>query len=598
MKNAKYISIFSIAIFFIIFAMFNLIRTKKYCIIKIVTPYEIYIDTNNNGLADDDEKYNFLNEYQVLTKENISDKYWETLKLDEETLTTLAYLSEKYVNEVLTDKKVSLKKVRHNKELYISGERYIDILAKSGYLFINGKPINQSAFNIRLEQIKKNDYKIYNTKSNKYHLVTCKYGKAAHNYVILSKYQLPKGASPCKYCINKKSHVKTKVSKAPNFIFNDGTIKVILSDYTNHLVPNRRGEGKICTELIKLIDSAQSSIDIAIYGYDRVPKIEKALKRAMDRGVKVRLVYDTDSKGNNIYANTDYFSKFIPNSVCDNPIDTLKDKAGYSNSIMHNKFYIFDMKTVLTGSANLSYTDMSDFNANSVVIINSKEIAKIYTKEFEQMYNNKFHYIKSKISDKRDFSIQNTSVSIFFSPKDNIITSKILPLINNAQKYIYMPIFVITDKNLAQALIMAKKRGVDVKLIVDATNAVNTYSKHNLLRQNKIQVKTENYAGKLHSKSIIIDDKYTVIGSMNFSKNGELKNDENVVIIKNKQAALFYKAFFKYLWSKIDDYCLTHDVSSESRLSIGSCSDGIDNDYDGKTDMEDEGCRFIPKKLK
>ena len=107
-------------------------------------------------------------------------------------------------------------------------------------------------------------------------------------------------------------------------------------------------------------------------------------------------------------------------------------------------------------------------------------------------------------------------------------------------------------------------------------------------------VKTENYAGKLHSKSIIIDDKYTIIGSMNFSKSGQYKNDENVVILESKQIAVFYKNFFNYLWHRINKYWLTHDVSAESIYSIGSCSDGIDNDYDGKTDTEDEGCR--PKK--
>ena len=32
------------------------------------------------------------------------------------------------------------------------------------------------------------------------------------------------------------------------------------------------------------------------------------------------------------------------------------------------------------------------------------------------------------------------------------------------------------------------------------------------------KVKTENLAGKLHSKSMIIDDLYTIVGSMNFSK--------------------------------------------------------------------------------
>ena len=158
-----------------------------------------------------------------------------------------------------------------------------------------------------------------------------------------------------------------------------------------------------------------------------------------------------------------------------------------------------------------------------------------------------------------------------------------------------MPVFLITDKDITTALISAKKRGVDVKVIVDAVNAKGKASKHQILRNNGILVKTENYAGKLHSKSIIIDDKYVVIGSMNFSYSGNYKNDENLIVIKNREVAVFYRKFFEYLWGKIYNFWLTHDVSAESIYSIGSCSDGIDNDFDGKIDSEDEGCKNLVK---
>ncbi len=58
---------------------------------------------------------------------------------------------------------------------------------------------------------------------------------------------------------------------------------------------------------------------------------------------------------------------------------------------MHNKFYIFDDKVLITGSANLSHTDMSGFNSNSIVVINSPLVAAIYKQEFEQMFEGKFH---------------------------------------------------------------------------------------------------------------------------------------------------------------------------------------------------------------
>ena len=106
-----------------------------------------------------------------------------------------------------------------------------------------------------------------------------------------------------------------------------------------------------------------------------------------------------------------------------------------------------------------------------------------------------------------------------------------------------------------------------------------------------IPVKVENYAGKMHAKTMIIDDEYLVIGSANFSNSGENKNDENMLIINNKILTQFYKKYFEYFWEKIPDKYLKQTVRAESKSSIGSCFDGVDNDFDGKIDNADEGCK-------
>lgn len=601
MNKPKYYTIAAIIIVFIIFACINIFKTTSYDVLKVISPFEVIIDKNSNGVEDDDENLVLNTNYEFISKDN--NRLQKVLNLDDNSYYAFAYLTEKYINDVLLDKKIIIKTNNNIPEIIVSGEKYTNILYKSGYIFKKGKPINLNAYNKRLEQIKKADYKIYNIKSNKYHNLNCEFGRKAHNYVLLAKYQIPKGALPCKYCIGEKNKNKSIIKnknvkkniKRPQLVFSSGAIKFFLTDYTTNLIPNRYGNTELCKELVKQIDSAKISIDIAIYGYDRVPKIENAIKKAVERGVKVRLVHDIDSNNNNIYANTFEFSNIIKNCACDKALSYVKNKIQYTNSIMHNKFYIFDNSIVITGSANLSYTDMSDFNANSAVLIKSKRIASIYTQEFEQMYNLKFHNLKTSLINKENIQVGDSIISVYFSPKDKIIQNVLVPVINKAKKYIYVPVFIITDNNLTNALISAKKRGVDVKVIVDATNAKNTYSKHSILRKENIPVKTENYAGKLHSKSIIIDDTYTISGSMNFSKSGESKNDENIIVIKNEKLTKYYKNYFLYIWNRISNYWLYHDVSAESRYSIGSCSDGIDNDYDGKTDSYDEGCKLKSK---
>ena len=598
----KYICAAGVCFIFIAFACFIHTSETAYDVLKVISPFEIALDFNRNDTIEDNEIVKILDGYQYISKDDLKNGRCTNIAVlsvyPEYVIRSMIYLSQKYANDMLLDKKVRVKNT--SKEIFIGSDNYNELLLKSGYIFKDGKPVSSEKFLKNIDYINKAEFKIYNLKSEKYHNMTCKYGLMAHNCIILPKSKLPKGAKPCKYCLPRDEHKKSSsgINKnrayltKPLLSYTNGAIKIFLTDYTTKLKPDRYGNTELCRELVKQINSAQKSIDIAIYGYDRVPKIENALRKAIKRGVQVRLIYDTDSKNTNIYADTDEFAALIPNSRCDRAPFHHPNPVQYTNSIMHNKFYIFDKALVITGSANLSHTDMSGFNVNSAILIRSAQIAEIYTKEFEQMYNNRFHDLKHKIPNKENIVLGDVKLSIYFSPADSVIERVIVPLINKAESYIYMPVFLITDKRLSEALIRAKHRGVDIKIITDAANAKNKYSKHGILRTGGVSVKTENYAGKLHSKSIIIDDKYTVIGSMNFSLSGAARNDENIVVLENPEVAKFYCRFFKYLWSRIPDTWLYKDVNAESVHSIGSCSDGLDNDYDGLVDLEDEGCRI------
>ena len=585
MNKNKIIIIFLTIFVFLLFSVIEYQKLKSYTVLSIKSPFAIVVDFNKNGIEDENECINILDGYEYIHRGEFNPKY----NIQKTDLIALSYLTEKFVTDYLKDKMVKIK----NGCIYLGTTNFNDKFLESGYVFKNYKSLNQNSLDKTLAYIKKTNFVLYNAKSNKYHKLDCEYGLIAHNYVCVPKSQLPKGAKPCKFCYPESIKITENypVKPVPCSITN-GNVKILITDYTTKMKPDRNGNTEVCNELVKQINNAKHSIDIAIYGYDKVPKIENALKNALTRGVKVRMVYDIDSNNKNIYAHTMYFVDLIKNAVNDKALFTSDGACSYTNSIMHDKFYIFDNSVVITGSANLSFTDMSGFNSNNVVVLNSKEIAQIYTQEFNQMYNAKFHNLKQPILKKENIVLGSSNVSVYFSPTDRIIENVIIPKIDSAKSYIFIPAFLITHNQFAQSLLNAKKRGVNVKIILDATNARWPYSKHHFLRENGIQVKTETFAGKLHSKTIIIDDECSIIGSMNFSRSGNTKNDENVLVINNSRFAIFNRIFFEYLWKKIDNYWLTHDANSEGLDSPGSCSDGIDNDYDGKTDMEDEGCRI------
>ncbi len=126
--------------------------------------------------------------------------------------------------------------------------------------------------------------------------------------------------------------------------------------------------------------------------------------------------------------------------------------------------------------------------------------------------------------------------------------------------------------------------------MLDATAARNKYSMHKKLREEGIAVKVENFGGKMHVKSIVVDNQYIVSGSMNLTKAGNSKNDENTLIIKNNELAKKYKNYFLKLWNSIPDKYLYIDPNPEGIESGESCRDGIDNDFNHQVDMKDRRC--------
>lgn len=576
---------------FVLFVTFSYVNHQKHEVLRVITPVMIAVDLNKNHLEDKNE---IVCIPQISSYTSHLSFYKDIIpSIPYETGIGIGYFADKFALKNLSGKSIKVSPTKKTSsectyaEIYIDNTKYSDILKDSGFAIIATTPFNVDKFNSILEKVKALKLSIYNHKSNKYHKLNCKYGKIASDAVILEVRDLPKEALPCKYC-----HInKTKVSQKPDLNVPDmvtlGNLKLILTDFTKILKPDRNCNHNVCKELASLISNSKESIDIAMYGWSEIPKIKTAIDNAKTRGVKIRVVYDTNTYKRNYYPE----SKNFIDTINEKRSDKIPENTKLTNYLMHNKFMIIDNKIVYTGSMNFSTTGLSGFNHNSVLIINSPEITKYYSDEFEQMYNGKFHTLKEhKVHDEIKLS-KDLTLQVCFSPHDKCMTNKVAKLVEKSSKYVYIPAFLITHKELTTSLIKAKNKGVDVRLILDATTIGTRNSSLKELRDANIPVKLENYAGKMHSKTIIIDDKYLVIGSANFSNSGENKNDENQIIIENSRLTKFYKDFFLYMWQKIPDKYLRFNPSAESKYSIGSCFDGLDNNYDGKIDSQDPKCK-------
>jgi phosphatidylserine/phosphatidylglycerophosphate/cardiolipin synthase-like enzyme len=73
-----------------------------------------------------------------------------------------------------------------------------------------------------------------------------------------------------------------------------------------------------------------------------------------------------------------------------------------------------------------------------------------------------------------------------------------------------------------------------------------------------VPVRQDGNKGFLHHKVIIVDERYVVTGSLNFSTRAETTNDENVIIIDNPDIARLYIEEFERVWKLGRDVNPTH----------------------------------------
>lgn len=422
------------------------------------------------------------------------------------------------------------------------------------------------------------------------------------------------------------------------------TVQLIFQDPWKHPAPADRCVDSICTQLLEWIDGAESSIDFAVYGARDQTRILEALLDAEARGVQVRGYVDRDHKGNNYYSSTDDWVRRLEDIAddrerevapqrsrnyyrpsCERPEgflgplqclaydlgdawllaghasreDYTDPAKGNTNKIMHNKFFVIDSQKVWTGSANLSNSGTGGYNANLVAAIDSAALACEYRAEFDRLRERVEPKQKKPEGRTGALLIGDVEAELWFSPQDRPMRYGVQPLLAAARDRIDISIFFLTHKYVTAELIAAHQRGVQVRVIVDATSAKNGYTKHELLRVAGIPVKVENWGGKMHAKAAAIDGQTLVLGSMNWTGAGERTNDENTLILRSRRLAQQYGVWFEELWRSIPGQWLTEGArpDPESPHSGTACTDGVDNDFDRKVDAADPGCQPNPPAL-
>ena len=138
-------------------------------------------------------------------------------------------------------------------------------------------------------------------------------------------------------------------------------------------------------------------------------------------------------------------------------------------------------------------------------------------------------------------------LAIYFTPPAGA-ASGLIKQIDGAKKSIKVMAYGFTATNLAEALVRAKRRGVDVGLIQDEKTAQNNRETLPILLAAGIEVRSDGKHAIQHNKVMLIDDDIVITGSYNFTNSAEKRNAENIMIVRSSYAAKRYADNWKSHW--------------------------------------------------
>jgi phosphatidylserine/phosphatidylglycerophosphate/cardiolipin synthase-like enzyme len=132
-------------------------------------------------------------------------------------------------------------------------------------------------------------------------------------------------------------------------------------------------------------------------------------------------------------------------------------------------------------------------------------------------------------------------VQVFFSPKGGA-TEAVTEALDHATNRILVQAYSFTSAPIARSLVDARRRGVKVAVMLDASQRTEKYSEADFLAHNDIRTLIDAEHAIAHNKIIIIDGYAVLTGSFNFTRAAEEHNAENLLVINDPVLAERYEA--------------------------------------------------------
>ena len=316
-------------------------------------------------------------------------------------------------------------------------------------------------------------------------------------------------------------------------------------------------EADLTTKLVAFIKGTQHKLDCAIYDL-RDPDVIAALQSvAHDPNRSLRIAFDAgkDRTGGPI---ADPKPSGILQAIEDAGLGHVAKAAHNGSHLMHNKFLVRDGAVVWTGSANFTVGGLQ-LQDNNCLIINATDIANRYTDAFEKLLQDDHHTHQLHQSPTSGYAVNaTTTIAPLFSPASGEgIENAIVSVLSKAQK-VRVLAFLNSDPGILEDLVQLQNSDIagvyDPNGMKDAMRGTHQDPALFWFTQDPHFVAAPSHAFNpkreqdfMHNKVMIVDNRYVITSSYNFSENAEL-NDENILVIDSPDVATAYTDYFDALF--------------------------------------------------
>lgn len=141
--------------------------------------------------------------------------------------------------------------------------------------------------------------------------------------------------------------------------------------------------------------------------------------------------------------------------------------------------------------------------------------------------------------------LDGATAEVCFTPGADC-ASVVAGAIDAARERVWLMGYGFSERSILNALGAARRRGVDVRVILDRSNDDGRYSGATYMAKIGVPVLIDRSVAIAHNKLILIDRDTIVMGSLNWTKAGNTKNAENVHVLRGaRDLAVRHEAYFR-----------------------------------------------------